>query len=900
VLAGRNWLRKAAVLAVLCAASVRASAPDAAAGPAWTADPDEQFLLDVHIRQLRLGDGVRAYNTPEGTCVVLGDFLTTLDVPMHIDLTGRKASGWAFKEANKITVDYAGLTATYGTHTEAIAPGTIRETPEGWCVQATALSRWFGIGVKPVTAGSVLILQSDAKLPVELAMERQARAAQLHPAKFDLASLPQVRIPYRMWRSPALDFVVSAGVTYSAATGAVVDRQSSIYAAGEVAGLSYDSQVATNQKGMPTNVRLRAYRSDPDGHLLGPAHATHFGFGDVEGFDSKLSGTSAFGRGAVITNRPLATQSAFDQSRFEGDLPAGWEAELYRNDELLAFAKPTSDQRYVFDNVQLLYGENRIRIVLYGPEGQIRTREETINVGQDSAPPGKTWYWAGFNQPSRDIFMLNKPPDGQNLPKAQATVALEHGIDDHTSVAALAREMLIGDEHVTFVEGTVRRSVGLVLVEVGGSHESNGGNAVRAQLLGKIGTVNVNAQAIIANDFHLNGGQLQSVRNYSLALDAPIRIGRTSLPAHADVQLTDRIDGTRELDAAARLSANFERFNLATDLRYQKDLVSSGARPPPVTSVDFIGSGELGNVRLRGTTTFDMSPIARLRTADLEAYWSASDNVDWDGDLAYDTTVHRANAKVSYIRRFNSFAVALTGEAATDGSVAFGINLNFSLDPSHGFTLSRRPLAQAGEVRALVYRDLNDNGVHDPGEPLEKGAVVTTGTFQAEKPTDANGSVLVGGLVPFQPIAVGVDVSSLTDPMLVPKKALQVVVPRPGVSANVEIGLVGGGDVEGALVKSGGLGFEGVGLELVNSSGKVVGTTLTDFDGFFLFERVGYGSYTIRVSKQSAAAAKIASDLGIHFVVNPDKPLVRLGTIQAVAQAHLAEAGPAPAKSSLR
>ena len=103
---GRNWLRNAALLLALCAGGgVRASAPPApgpAAAPAWTADPDEQFLLDVHIRQLRLGDGVRAYNTPEGTCVVLGDFLTTLDVPMHIDLTARKASGWAFKESNKI------------------------------------------------------------------------------------------------------------------------------------------------------------------------------------------------------------------------------------------------------------------------------------------------------------------------------------------------------------------------------------------------------------------------------------------------------------------------------------------------------------------------------------------------------------------------------------------------------------------------------------------------------------------------------------------------------------------------------------------------------------------------------------------------------------------------------
>jgi hypothetical protein len=398
VLAGRTWLRKAALLLAVCAGGVGASVPPPAAAQ-WTADPDDQFLLDVTIRQRRLGDGVRAYNTPEGTCVVLGDFLSTLDVPMRIDLTDRKASGWAFKESNRISIDYGAASVSYGAKTEPIAPGTIRETPEGWCIQAAALSRWFGIGVRPVTQGSALLLQSDSKLPVELAMERQMRAQRIKPAKFDLASLPQVRIPYRMWRSPALDFVVSAGVTYRAQDGMRVDRQSSVYAAGELAHLSYDAQISTNQKGLPSALRLRAYRSDPDGHLLGPARATHFGAGDVEGFDSKLSGSSAFGRGAVITNRPLNAQTAFDRSRFEGDLPPGWEAEIYRNDELLGFAKATADNRYVFDDVQLLYGDNRMRVVLYGPQGQIRTREELINVGQDNVPPGKTWYWAGFNQP---------------------------------------------------------------------------------------------------------------------------------------------------------------------------------------------------------------------------------------------------------------------------------------------------------------------------------------------------------------------------------------------------------------------------------------------------------------------------------------------------------------------
>ena len=74
--------------------------------------------------------------------------------------------------------------------------------------------------------------------------------------------------------------------------------------------------------------------------------------------------------------------------------------------------------------------------------------------------------------------------------------------------------MLIDDQRVTFVEGTVRRSVGKALIEVGAARESNGGTAARAQLLGKFGPVNVNAEAIIANDFHLQGGKLESVRDY--------------------------------------------------------------------------------------------------------------------------------------------------------------------------------------------------------------------------------------------------------------------------------------------------------------------------------------------------------------------------------------------------
>jgi hypothetical protein len=139
-----------ASLALAAAGAIAAWAANPV-GPSWTANPDEQFLLDVNIRQLRLGDGVRAYQTPEGTCVVFGDFLTTLDVPIKIDLQARKAVGWAFNEENRIEIDQVAGLARFGKQQEKLSPGAIRETPEGWCIDSAALGRWFGIGVTPRT-----------------------------------------------------------------------------------------------------------------------------------------------------------------------------------------------------------------------------------------------------------------------------------------------------------------------------------------------------------------------------------------------------------------------------------------------------------------------------------------------------------------------------------------------------------------------------------------------------------------------------------------------------------------------------------------------------------------------------------------------------------------------------
>jgi hypothetical protein len=110
------------------------------------------------------------------------------------------------------------------------------------------------------------------------------------------------------------------------------------------------------------------------------------------------------------------------------------------------------------------------------------------------------------------------------------------------------------------------------------------------------------------------------------------------------------------------------------------------------------------------------------------------------------------------------------------------------------------------------------------------------------------------------------------------------------VSAEVQIPLVGGGAIEGSLVKDGGGAFEGLDLELVDDKGRVVATVRSDFDGFFLFERVASGRYRLQLTRTSQTAARASMALVKEGVVLDDEqPVLRLGPLTVKATAEIAD-----------
>lgn len=262
-------------------------------------------------------------------------------------------------------------------------------------------------------------------------------------------------------------------------------------------------------------------------------------------------------------------------------------------------------------------------------------------------------------------------------------------------------------------------------------------------------------------------------------------------------------------------------------------------------------------------------------------------DAEWRAELGYDKGLDRVRVGAGYSRRFKQLQLSGFGEIASDGSVAASLSLAFSFGPRPGggdggrggWRVSSEKLGGRGQVMADVWMDDNGDGVRQPGEAALGDVPLTAGGHFIAASTDKAGRAMVDGLEPFRPVMIGIDAGSLPDPYVQPAVPGVVVTPRPGVATRVALPMTAAGEIEGVLVREGGNPVEGLTLELVDAEGRVRATTATEFDGYFLFESVAYGRYTVRIAKASASALRLDPAFVIGAAPGKASPRVRLGTL---------------------
>ena len=852
---------------------------------AWSANDDDSLLLELRSSQYRLGEPLRGYQTSGGICVDFADLIQALDLPVRLDKKSRRATGWLFAEDQRFTLDRDSNAVQNMNGSQAIARDAILDTPEGWCIDLKVLSSWMGVRFRPDLANLAIVLEADRKLPFLQAIERKSRAARLRQpksAEFDLANLPRAALPYQAWRSPSVDVQIQGQWTRNSGARA----QFEALASGEVLGLSYAARLSGSTDNGPDSLRFKLFRSDATATLLGPLKATQLALGDVDSLRGALTAQTAYGRGAFVSNRPLNRPGRFGVTALSGVLPGGWDAELYRNGELRAYQADRGDGRYRFDDIELLWGENDFEVVLYGPQGQIKRERISVPVGIESLPAGKTWYWAGAIDAGRELIDLSAAFADPNTGWRWG-VGVERGVDRRTTAGIEYQSIMFAGGRRHYIEGTLQRALGRMLLDVSGAQQLGAGRAIQAKALGRLGAIRYDAEALwVDGDFESELVEASHRRRYGLRLSTAVKLGTWRLPVEAGLRHFQAKTGAKITEWSIRSALQLKRTALSAELsrRSARGPATTITGEDVGTRLNLIANTAIGPVRLRGAARFALDGQRRgLENAQVVAETAFGQSSTLRLGYEHDASSRRDEATLGWVRQFDRFALRTEGRLDSRGRLSLGLTLGFSLGPDPvdgGWRMSRQRLAESGQAAIEVFRDDNGDGYRQAEEGLVEGVSVEAGFRHSEAPTNKAGRARIDGLTPFMPVLVSIDAGALPDPLLQPTGQGILVVPRPGVVARLSLALAPTGELEALLLGPDGEPREGVVIELNDAAGRMVRQVQSDFDGYVLFDAVPYGEYRLRIGAASAAALGVRAELGALLRIDRANPSLQLGRIR--------------------
>jgi hypothetical protein len=109
----------------------------------------------------------------------------------------------------------------------------------------------------------------------------------------------------------------------------------------------------------------------------------------------------------------------------------------------------------------------------------------------------------------------------------------------------------------------------------------------------------------------------------------------------------------------------------------------------------------------------------------------------------------------------------------------------------------------------------------------------------------------------------------------------------------IELPLVAAGEISGSLRRESGSQLSGVEIELVNAAGRMIKSTRSEYDGYFLFESVPYGRYHLRIAALTANIVGVQTQLTASAELKRGQSSIDVGALIAKATVRVAQAEPA-------
>jgi len=856
---------------------VPAYAKEAEDDDAYYSEPySEDLVLAVYADRTKLSPGIFAVQQNGRIYLPIGTLSDLLDFKIEFDRDNRYVEGWTTSEDNTYSIDASAGRLSYRGQVVDLPPGSVLNedfADDDIYVWMEIYNQIWPLSFEVNYSSLVLNIIPDELLPFQQMLERKARQKKLLDRQAKRAAeninpddFPFVAMPYQLFSKPTLDLDGSAG--FDGKTDSA-EYRFTVNGVQDLAYASADYSATLAQKNgkldKPDNIRLRFRRQNIHEGAL-PFGLEDTQWGDVNLRNRDLIATGRQGRGLIFTTRENKFSNEFDMITVDGTGSPGWEAELYINDELINFGVVDERGEYRFEDVTIGYGNNEVRVVLYGPQGQIKERVENYFFQSNMVKAGQNEFSGGIVDSERDLIPVDQRDTSR--PKGlAANIYGARGISDELTVFASANTIKDRDgkeeNSKQYVTAGAIASMGKTLAQAEAYQQVGGGQALDVRTLSDFKGVKINTKTAVYRNFDSpDADDGNNAKKIEFQFDIK-KIFATSI-------------GALGLEARSNYLKRQEGKAVKT-LALRKSLALKGTRITDQTNITWRDAN-------KATATGRLSSTTRKnkwlwRNGLNYSLYSPSDNqstvkthfTDFQTELRYGK-LREFSTALRFGRNFDSketiAGVQITkdfdkflGSLDVDWSSKFGPSLMLRASTSLGpyasdgsYLMQSDPLRNVGPISSFVFLDNDYDGVYSDGDEPVPDTKITMGRRITKNETDETG--YLNDITPSvgNVLAVQVAKSSIDDPYVIPSPDTPgySIYPRPGVMHRLDFPLIETGAIDGTLRWSGsGEPIAGLKLQLMKNDAEIIQSTVTAPDGYFTFEHIPPGNYVIRADPET-------------------------------------------------
>ena len=694
------------------------------ANPAPTLSDDNELILEIRTQHREMTDTMTAHGLRGGVYLPLGDLARFLDLSISISDDGNYASGWYLSPQRTISINLRAGTINQGGKEAPLPKGDfVAHDGELW-IKADRLADILPIRITTdLRAQSILVktlepFPFEQKLAREAARDRLANAGHAQTVVYE-----RQPDPYHAFDVPISELEVRS----TGATGVASHIEGDLRASGDLLFMTGRAYASVSSTSGLIAARMELGRRDPEAHLLGPLHATEFEMGDISTESMPVGLRGVTGRGLFVTNEPLEHASVFETQDFRGELPAGFEVEIYRNDTLIGSTNTPVNGQYEFLHVPVEFGLNVFRMVFYGPQGQRREEVRRISVGDGRLAKGAFTYNVFAVQKDKTMIPVTPPGFQPTLDYGdwREGFALQYGLTSAITVVGSGALYRSGGSSHWLASTGLRTGLGGWAAKLDASIGTHGGSAIELGLAGK-----VLGASVVATHAEYGHGFVDEVRSFSnlpltsmtqFDLAKTLHLGLHSVPMALTWQHLAFANGQSTDTAAFRQTFTLGRVMATNVFNY-----TATATPGSPTSHTTTGTFDLAtfagsHTQYRAQASYSLGPHPGLTSLGGEVSHDIDARTTLRASLTQSFSSHQTAIGLSGTRKFGPLALSFDSTYTPQSkSYGFSVRLGFSFgrNPLNGHMFVARPgLSSSGAVAVRAFADDSGTGEYQAGAP---------------------------------------------------------------------------------------------------------------------------------------------------------------------------------------